>query len=176
MRSAARIAGACLALALLAPLGAAENRKLPSLEVGSMPPHDELGRDIKGDQVRLSDHRGKVVIVSFWASWCEPCKKELPVLAGLARRVGPEHMKIIAINYKDDNERFRQVVKILEDYAITMLRDANGRAARRYQVRGIPRMVVIGRDGKVAADHTGYGESALPGLIEELNRLLAAEG
>lgn len=149
-----------------------KQRVRPALAAGSAP-HDDLGRDIKGDAIRLSDHVGKVVIVSFWASWCEPCKKELPVLAGLAQRVGPDHMKIIAINFHDDPERFRAVVKILKDYPITMLRDANSRAAKKYDVRAIPRMIIIGRDGKVASDHTGYGEGSLPGFIEELNQLLA---
>jgi thiol-disulfide isomerase/thioredoxin len=165
-------------LALMAAGSAAAEKaksKYPSLEIGSVP-HDQLGRDIDGHPVTLSDHRGKVVIVSFWASWCEPCKKELPVLAGLARRVGPDHMKIIAINFEDDANRFKFVVDVLKDYPITMLRDQGGKAARRFGVRAIPRMVVIGRDGKVAADHTGYGESALPGLIQELNTLLAQRG
>jgi thiol-disulfide isomerase/thioredoxin len=183
MRSArVRVAPASLVAALAAVVLAAnavtaaeqadKERVRPALAVGS-DPHDELGKDMNGEKIRLSDYRGKVVIVSFWASWCEPCKKELPVLAGVARRVGPEHMKIIAINFHDDNERFRAVVKILKEYPITMLRDASGRAARSYDVRAIPRMIVIGRDGKVASDRTGYGEGSLPGFIDELNRLLA---
>lgn len=149
-----------------------KKRVRPALTAGSSP-HDELGKDIHGDQVKLSDHLGKVVIVSFWASWCEPCKKELPVLAGVAKRVGPEHMKIIAINFHDDNSRFRAVVKILADYPITMLRDGSSKAARKYDVRAIPRMIIIGRDGKVASDHTGYGEGSLPEFVDELNKLLA---
>ncbi len=95
------------------------------------------------------------------------------MLAGLAQRVGPDHMKIIAINFHDDTSRFRAVVKILKDYPITMLRDANSKTAKKYDVRAIPRMIIIGRDGKVAADHTGYGEGSLPEFIDELNRLLA---
>ena len=102
-------------------------------------------------------------------------KKELPMLAGVAKRVGPDQLKIIAINFKDHPERFKAVVKILESHPITMLRDAGGKAARRYEVRGIPRMVIIGRDGKVSSDHTGYGEGSIPALIDELNRLLAQQ-
>ena len=175
-------AGAGLLCALLA-VGAARaadqkvesKRENPALAIGSVP-HDQLGRDIAGNNVQISDHLGKVVIISFWASWCEPCKKELPVLAGVAKRVGPEHMKIIAINFQDDANRFKFVVDVLKDYPITMLRDANGKAARRFSVKAIPRMVIVGRDGKVAADHTGYGEGSLPGFVEELNRLLAQPG
>jgi len=144
----------------------------PSLLVGSIP-EDELGKDLKGNKIRISDYHGKVVIVSFWASWCGPCKKELPVLAGVVKRVGPDHLQVIAINYRDEYEPFKYVVNVLKDYPITILRDANGKMARKYDVRAVPRMILIGRDGKVAADHTGYGESMIPELVDQLNALLA---
>jgi thiol-disulfide isomerase/thioredoxin len=144
----------------------------PSLPVGSVP-ENELGKDLKGNKIRISDYQGKVVIVSFWASWCGPCKKELPLLAGVVKRVGPEHLQVIAINYRDDYEPFKYVANVLKDFPITILRDANGRMARKFDVEAIPRMIIIGRDGKVAADHTGYGESMIPELVEQLNALLA---
>ena len=146
----------------------------PSLPVGSIP-EDELGKDLKGNKVRVSDYHGKVVIVSFWASWCGPCKKELPVLAGVVKRVGPDQLQVIAINYRDEYEPFKYVVNVLKDYPITILRDANSKTARKFGVQGIPRMIIIGRDGKVAADHTGYGEGTIPELVEQLNTLLARE-
>ncbi len=145
----------------------------PSLPVGSIP-EDELGKDMNGNKVRISDYHGKVVIVSFWASWCGPCKQELPVLAGVVKQVGPDHLQVIAINYRDEYEPFKYVVNVLKDYPITFLRrDPNSRTAKKYGVHGIPRMIFIGRDGKVAADHTGYGESMIPELVEQLNVLLA---
>jgi thiol-disulfide isomerase/thioredoxin len=144
-----------------------------SLPVGSVP-EDELGKDLKGNKVRISDYHGKVVIVSFWASWCGPCKKELPVLAGVVTRVGPDHLQVLAINYRDEYEPFKYVVNVLKDYPIIFLRrDPNDRTAKKYRVQGIPRMIIIGRDGKVAADHTGYGEDMIPELIDQLNALLA---
>src|SRR5262245_48218849 len=157
-----------------AALGAEEpaaKPERPSLPVGSIP-EDELGKDLQGNKIRVSDYHGKVVIVSFWASWCGPCKKELPVLAGVVKRVGPDQLQVIAINYRDEYEPFKYVVKVLKDYPITILRDANSKTAKKYSVQGIPRMIIIGRDGKVAADHTGYGEGTIPELVEQLNTLL----
>jgi len=174
MKTSGWFAGLALACAALATISSAAQKadERPALEVGSVP-HDELGKDLAGNKIRVSDYRGKVVIVSFWASWCGPCRKELPVLAGIVKRVGPDHLQVIAINYQDESKPFKYVVDVLKDYPITILRDAKGTAASRYEVHGIPRMVVIGRDGKVAADHTGYAESEIPVLVKELNALLA---
>jgi thiol-disulfide isomerase/thioredoxin len=159
-------AALCLAVALAA--GAADQ---PSIPVGSVP-EDRLGKDLNGNQVHVSDEHGKVVIVSFWASWCGPCKRELPVLASVVKKVGTDQLRVFAINYQDQEKPFRYVVDVLKDYPITFLRDADGKAARKYNVKGIPRLIMIGRDGKVAADFTGYGESEIPELIEKLNALL----
>jgi len=171
--ASAAVAAACLAFATEGAATEPE-RKRPALEVGSVPA-DALGKDIEGNPVLISDHHGKVVIVSFWASWCGPCKKELPVLAGVVKRVGPERLKVIAINFRDEASSFKYVVDVLKDLPITMVRDASGKAARKYKVEAIPRMIVIDRDGKVAADHTGYSESALPQFVEQLNELLRRE-
>jgi thiol-disulfide isomerase/thioredoxin len=147
-------------------------RVRPSLAVGSIPA-DELGKDIKGNQIRISDYQGKVVILSFWASWCGPCKKELPLLAGVVKRVGPDRLQVIAVNFQDEQAPFKYVVNVLKDFPITILRDQSGKTARKFQVEAIPRMIIIARDGKVAADHTGYGEDMIPELVEHLNALLA---
>jgi thiol-disulfide isomerase/thioredoxin len=176
MRSAAcaRIAFVAFAATLAAGGFAAEKKERaePALVIGSVP-HDELGKDIDGNAVTISQHRGKVVIVSFWASWCAPCRKELPVLAGVAKKVGPDHLTLIAINYHDELRPFNQVAKVLKTLPITIMRDSSNKAARKYDVKGIPRMIIIDRNGRVAADHTGYGEDSVPELVDELNRLLA---
>jgi thiol-disulfide isomerase/thioredoxin len=105
---------------------------------------------------------------------CTPCQKELPLLAGVVKRVGPDHLQVIAINYRDEYDSYKYVVNVLKDYPIVFLRrDPNSRTAKKYRVHGIPRMIIIGRDGKVAADHTGYGEAMIPELVEQLNALLA---
>ena len=171
MRSA-RLLLAAFAIAFLTTGVAADKRKSRhALEVGSIP-HDELGKDIDGNPITVSQFRGKVVIISFWASWCRPCREELPVLASVAAQAGPDHLKVIAINYRDDLEPFNYVAKKLKRQPITILRDANTRAAGKYKVKGVPRMIIIDRNGKVAADHTGYGEGMIPELVDQLNELL----
>jgi thiol-disulfide isomerase/thioredoxin len=173
MRSAV---GLCAVLALCAALPATAEekaREYPALAVGAVP-FDELGKDIDGNKVTISEHHGKVVIVSFWASWCGPCRKELPILANVAKKVGPDHLKVISINYRDEQKPFRIIADALKTLPITILRDANGKAARKFDVRGVPRMIIIDRDGKVAADHTGYGEGSVEEIVEELNRVLQA--
>jgi len=173
--------GALAALALLGAAGLpaalaeehAKDRDYPTLAVGTVP-FDELGKDIDGNKVTISEHHGKVVIVSFWASWCGPCRKELPILANVVKKVGPDHLKVISINFQDEQKNFRIVADALKTLPITILRDTSGKAARKFDVRGIPRMIIIDRDGKVAADHTGYGESSIAEIVEELNRVLQA--
>lgn len=151
----------------------AAKRDVQIFPVGSVP-EDELGKDIDGNPIRISDYHGKVVILSFWASWCEPCRKELPVLAGVVKQVGPDHLQVLAVNHRDEVRPFRYVVGVLKDYPIKfMKRDPNAKLARKFGVQGIPRMIIIGRDGKVAADHIGYAEEVIPQLVDELNKLLA---
>jgi thiol-disulfide isomerase/thioredoxin len=168
---AAGVAASCLALANFS-YAAEPAKKHPALEVGSVP-QDQLGKDLKGNPIRISDYHGKVVIVSFWASWCGPCMKELPVLAGVVKRVGPDQLQVIAVNFHDETKPFKYVVDALKNYPITILRDQNRKASKEFGVKAIPRMIIIGRDGKVAADHTGYGEGMIPELVEQLNTLLA---
>jgi len=166
---------ACLVLLLCATsVGAAEKEhEQPTLAVGVVP-FDDLGKDVDGNKVTISEHHGKVVIVSFWASWCGPCRKELPILANIVKKVGPDHLKVISINFHDEPKNFRIIADALKTLPITILRDANGKAARKFDVQGIPRMIIIDRDGKVAADHTGYGEGSVNEIVEELNRVLLA--
>jgi thiol-disulfide isomerase/thioredoxin len=168
------IALACLvALPVLALSAEKADEKDQTLAVGSVP-FDELGKDVDGNKVTISEHRGKVVIVSFWASWCGPCRKELPILANIAKKVGPDHLKVISINFHDEPKPFRIIADAMKTLPITILKDSSGKAARKFEVRGIPRMIIIDRDGKVAADHTGYGEGSVEAIVDELNRVLQA--
>jgi thiol-disulfide isomerase/thioredoxin len=173
MKKAMVVLACLVALPVLGLSAEKTDDKHPTLAVGSVP-FDELGKDVDGNKVTISEHRGKVVIVSFWASWCGPCRKELPILANIAKKVGPDHLKVISINFHDEPKPFRIIADAMKTLPITILKDASGKAARKFDVQGIPRMIIIDRDGKVAADHTGYGEGSVAEIVDELNRVLQA--
>jgi thiol-disulfide isomerase/thioredoxin len=166
--SATRSARAvCLSLGLALASTAAHSGEM---KVGDMVP-DDLGRDAAGNRVHLSDYRGKLVIVSFWASWCGSCRKELPVLAAIQKKGTRDKIAIFAVNCREGADQFRQIRRALKDFDLTLVSDESGRFGRQYGVNGIPHMVVIGRDGRIAAIHVGYGESEIPVLVDEINSL-----
>jgi len=120
----------------------------------------------------LEAFKGKVVILSFWASWCAPCRKELPILDAIQRKVGHEHLRVIAINHGEERRHYRKVLKLLKDAEITFSYDRRLTVSRKFGVESLPNMFIINREGKIAFHHLGYGEGALPQLVEDINSVL----
>lgn len=143
-----------------------------TLQPGDMPP-PKIGRTASGDKVNLADYKGRVVVISFWASWCGPCRKELPILASLQKQVSRNDLAVFAINWREDSERYGKIVRALKGYDLTLVSDETGYVGDQYNVDAIPHMIVIGRDGKISAIHIGYGEGEIPTLVDEINALLA---
>ncbi|MCE2459459.1 MAG: TlpA family protein disulfide reductase [Pseudomonadales bacterium] len=142
-------------------------------EVGDLPP-SYLGKDQKGNKVDLEDLRGKVVIVTFWATWCPPCRKELPVLETIQQHAGRDRVQVVAVNIEKAMV-YRPMKRRLKDYKMTLTNDHNGRIKKRFGVNGIPHMVMIKKDGTVAAIKRGYSEAMVPAVIDEVNALMRAE-
>jgi Thiol-disulfide isomerase and thioredoxins len=143
---------------------------------GEAPP-DALGTTQRGQVVTVSSLHGKVVVISFWATWCGYCMKELPVLANL-QSLATERglpLQVVAINHREDRDIFvrasRTLRKDLPGLLVTWDRD--GTLGKPYGVEGIPVMVMLHRDGTVAHVHVGYGEDMLDSLVAEINALLA---
>ena len=78
---------------------------------------------------------------------------------------------VFAVNWKESGDRYRAIVKTLKDVDLTLVSDESGYFGGEYGVSGIPHMIIIGRDGRIAAIHVGYGESEIPTLVQEINRL-----
>jgi len=150
------------------PKPAAKKRTGPG--AGDIPPAG-LGRTRDGDEIDTSQYAGKVLIVTFWASWCPPCRAELPVLEGV-KKAGKGQIEVVAINI-EDRDTFRKLARHLSSLSVTLTHDNGKRQHDAYGVNGIPHMVIIGKDGKIINVHRGYSESALDGLVAEINAALA---
>lgn len=139
---------------------------------GDIPP-DYLGRDRDGHDVRVSELRGKVVIVSFWASWCGYCRKELPVLAALQKLKGTSDLRVVGVNHDDDYDKYKDLLRRWKNLDIVLTYDPpDGRIGKPYDVHGLPFLVMIGRDGRVAHAYYGYDEDMLDTIMAEVNELL----
>ncbi|MBI3715043.1 MAG: TlpA family protein disulfide reductase [Betaproteobacteria bacterium] len=137
---------------------------------GETPPYN-LGLMRDGTQLETTQFNGKVLVVTFWASWCGPCKKELPMLEGL-QNAGRGSIQVVAINI-EDRDRFQVVSKALSSLNLKLSHDYRKRSSDAYGVNGIPHLVLIGRDGKIITVHRGYSEEAIDSIIAEINQALA---
>jgi thiol-disulfide isomerase/thioredoxin len=143
-----------------------------AVNAGDPAPNVPLGVSSSGDSPRAADYAGKVVVVSFWASWCAPCRKELAILEGLQVE-GKGNIQVIAVNI-ESRDIFVKAAKALGDLHVLLTNDRNDRAQRTYDVKAIPQMVIIGKDGHVLSVHKGYGDDGLKAIVDEINHALAA--
>jgi len=119
----------------------------------------------------LSDYRGKVVVLNFWASWCKPCTEELPLLERTQKRIAPQDATVLGINYKDVSG---DALGFVRRFRLTFptLRDRDGAFAELYGSRAFPETFVIDRRGRIAAQRRGpvdqrWLDRTLPPLLAE---------
>ena len=143
------------------------------LELGDVPPN-YLGRDSNGDDVTLEDHRGKIVVISFWASWCTPCLKELPILENIQNQIGIDKVKVIAINFKEDRKKYRKIKKLLSSLNLTLTHDKRGVIGKKFGVNAIPNLFIIGKNGELVFHNVGYGDSSIDKIVKVLNQQLSS--
>jgi thiol-disulfide isomerase/thioredoxin len=140
-----------------AGIGPLDNRR----PVQGEPAPDFVLRDLNGTAVRLSDLRGKVVFVNFWATWCRPCKQELPDIQKVAGQY-PDDLAVLAINVEESQEEAAAYF-VENGLSIPALLDRNGGVFEQYGLRGLPDSFFIDREGNVAVIAYGY-------LTEEMMR------
>lgn len=117
----------------------------------------------------LAAHRGHPVLVDFWASWCGPCRAQIPALVNLHRRFGPRGLVVVGVNV--DQEGPWAVPSFRQRFGITypMLFDVGGAASARHRVEGLPTLLLVDRGGTVRFRHAGAApEETLASVIEPL--------
>jgi cytochrome c biogenesis protein CcmG, thiol:disulfide interchange protein DsbE len=171
-RPAARQAARALVVGLaLAAIGAAGEPAVPHLARGQPAPDFRVER-LLGGELRLSALRGKVVVLDFWATWCPPCRAELPWLMRLARRYEARGLFLVAMNQDEGDQRllaarFAQELPGIERY-ITLGGPAVGVP---YRVDGLPTMYVLDREGRVLASAEGrLTEAQVVAVVEQALR------
>jgi len=140
--------GTALALAPTPALGA-DNRKLGLLEPAfEISPKLDLA-DLSGETHRTGDYAGKVLVVSFWATWCPPCRKEMSSLARLSRELGPDDFAVLAVNVGDRDDRIRDFLEEIDSDGLTVLLDSDKTMPSTWYLRGLPVTYILNRSGQV---------------------------
>jgi peroxiredoxin len=148
---------------------AREARPAASSADSRRPSPDFVLRDISGKEVKLSDLRGKVVILDFWATWCAPCREEIPGFIDLQDRYRDRGLEIVGVSV--DQGGISVVAPFARQMRInyTMLVDGMGVANLFGGIQGIPTTFVLDRQGRIVKRFTGLVEhSVFEGLIKEL--------
>ena len=104
--------------------------------------------DVDKKQVNLDDYRGKLILLNFWASWCAPCKEEMPSLDSLQSNKNLNNLQIFPINVGQDNEKkAKDFFEELDIKTLNIYFDTTITLAKKFQLRGIPTTILISKDG-----------------------------
>jgi thiol-disulfide isomerase/thioredoxin len=141
------------------------------ISIGSAPP-DYLGVTTAGDEFRLSDGLGRLQVLSFWASWCAPCLKELPVLNNVQKHGGSNRFRVVGINYREPMRDFSRAMRAFEGFEIDFIHDQRGSVASQFGVNALPHTLVLDVDGTVVHQYTGFGDDSVQKIVDDLNALL----
>ncbi len=150
------------AVAALASAGVSKGMRAPDFSLATL----------DGGKTSLSSHRGQVVVVDFWAQWCEPCKKELPELQKLATRYAGKNVTILAINIDKERGNAERLVRQL-GLTLPVLFDPSGSVAGAYDLPKMPSSFVVDKKGVVRYVHGGFdGSEDVKRFETEINQLL----
>lgn len=173
---------ALVALGLIV-LAAWMNRgRLRPVGAGTVAPQFEVS-DLRGNPARLSDYEGEVVMINIWATWCAPCRFEMPSMERLHQRFKDDGLRILAISVDAKLGEADQVGRPggdLQAFAdslgltFTILHDPSGEIQHLYQTTGVPETLLVGRDGVIYKKVAGPTEWDAPEHQELIRRLLMA--
>ena len=126
---------------------------------GNLAP-DFTVKDIDGRMLTLSDYKGKVVLLNFWATWCAPCRTEIPHFVEMQNRFGPDGFQVIGISMDDDAKPVREFAQQFGlNYPVAV---GDDKLAEGYGgVLGLPISFVIDREGRIYAKHIGAADAAV---------------
>jgi thiol-disulfide isomerase/thioredoxin len=142
-----------------------------ALAVGDTAPDIWGKRMDNGAPMKLSELRGKVVYVDFWATWCAPCRYSLPMLNDLRREFGARGFEVLGVNIDQDEQAARKLVQKLGlEYPV--LRDVGESTYEWYSISAMPAAYVVDRKGKVQVIRQGFQRKEFPDTRARIEKLL----
>ena len=130
--------------------------------------------DLDGNKVKLSDLKGSVVVLDFWASWCGPCKKELPALDAMAKGYAGKPVVFIAVNIDKEKANATRFLTSAKISSLRILLDPEGKSASAYDLPSMPSSFVIDAKGLVRHAHAGFNSGDEKKIASEVDLLLKA--
>jgi len=121
----------------------------------SGPAPDFTLKSSSGENLRLSEYRGEVVMINFWASWCAPCRQEMPLLDELYSQYQPMGFTILGVNVEEDSSKAKKLLGELP-VSFPILFDNKSDVSKLYNVVAMPSTVMVDRNGNVRYLHQGY--------------------
>ena len=152
---------AITAAAAAAPSGAAVGAPAPALS----------GTDLRGKSLSLAKLKGKVVVVDFWASWCGPCKEEMPVLERLYKKYKANGLVVVGVSVDQDAANAQKFIK---EFGVSFpsIHDADHSIADRYKPAKMPTSSIIDRKGTIRFIHAGFKAKDARAMEKEIRSLL----
>ncbi len=144
---------------------------LASSGLTGQPAPDFALKSATGENLRLSEYRGEVVMINFWATWCGPCQQEMPLLEELHNRYQRVGFRLLGVNIDDDASRAMQMVQSL-GVTFPVLFDDTKSVSKLYQVEAMPVTVLLDRAGTVRYVHHGYKPGYEEHYLTEIRSLL----
>ena len=143
---------------------------LGSPSVGATAPTFELNA-VGGKQLGLNELRGQVVLINFWASWCGPCRTEMPRLDALYRKYKAAGVTLVGINVEPDSA---DALNYLKSTPVTfpILFDTDSKVSKLYEVAGMPSTVILDRKGTVRYIHRGYKPGEEDAYLDQIRALM----
>jgi peroxiredoxin len=132
---------------------------------------DFVLRSATGENLRLSEYRGDVVLINFWATWCGPCRQEMPLLDDLYGRYQRVGFNLLGVNIDEDSRRAMQMVQEL-GVNFPVLFDENKEVSKLYEVAAMPMTILVDREGIVRHVHHGYKPGYEEKYLTEIRSLL----
>lgn len=143
---------AILLLTLLA--GCSESSPTPTAVAARESAPDFTAADLHGKSVRLSDYRGKVVFLNFWATWCPPCRAEMPSMERLHGVMDDKNFAILAVNIENDSSSVKDFLT-QNPHSFKVLSDADAKVQNLYKVFRFPETFLIDKQGKIIQHYVG---------------------